>query len=337
MSSMQHCAAHLATSAFDGDAIAQYMRTDFITLPEHLSVYEARELFVSQLTSDDIPGQVFVVTGKKLRGSLSIKKLLQESDTAQSIRYLMDSCLFRVKPDDERQEVVAELSERGLDLVPVVEKGELVGCLMEKEIAHLLEDDVTEDVHRQGATLPLDKPYLEISPWTLWKKRSVWLLLLFVAEAYTSSVIQHFEEALESAIALAFFIPLLIGTGGNSGTQITSTLVRSMALGEVRLRDMGRVIRKEMTTSLLIAITLGLAGCLRAWMMGIGMEITLIVSLTLVCITLWSAVVSSVIPLTLKRVGIDPAVVSAPFIATLIDGTGLIIYFKIAQHFLGLS
>ena len=337
MSSMQHCAAHLATSAFDGDAIAQYMRTDFITLPEHLSVYEARELFVSQLTSDDIPGQVFVVAGKKLRGSLSIKKLLQESDTAQSIRYLMDSCLFRVKPDDERQEVVAELSERGLDLVPVVEKGELVGCLMEKEIAHLLEDDVTEDVHRQGATLPLDKPYLEISPWTLWKKRSVWLLLLFVAEAYTSSVIQHFEEALESAIALAFFIPLLIGTGGNSGTQITSTLVRSMALGEVRLRDMGRVIRKEMTTSLLIAITLGLAGCLRAWMMGIGMEITLIVSLTLVCITLWSAVVSSVIPLTLKRVGIDPAVVSAPFIATLIDGTGLMIYFKIAQHFLGLS
>lgn len=337
MSSMQHCAAHLATSAFDGDAIAQYMRTDFITLPEHLSVYEARELFVSQLTSDDIPGQVFVVAGKKLRGSLSIKKLLQESDTAQSIRYLMDSCLFRVKPDDERQEVVAELSERGLDLVPVVEKGELVGCLMEKEIAHLLEDDVTEDVHRQGATLPLDKPYLEISPWTLWKKRSVWLLLLFVAEAYTSSVIQHFEEALESAIALAFFIPLLIGTGGNSGTQITSTLVRSMALGEVRLRDMGRVIRKEMTTSLLIAITLGLAGCLRAWMMGIGMEITLIVSLTLVCITLWSAVVSSLIPLTLKRVGIDPAVVSAPFIATLIDGTGLIIYFKIAQHFLGLS
>ncbi len=274
MSSIQLCAAHHATSAFDGDAIAQYMRTDFITLPEHLSVHEARELFVSQLASDEIPGQVFVVAGKKLRGSLSIKKLLQESDAAQSIRYLMDSCLFRVRPDDPRPQVVAELAERGLDLVPVVEKGELVGCLMEKEIAHLLEDDVTEDAQRQGATLPLEKPYLETSPWALWKKRSVWLLLLFVAEAYTSSVLQHFEEALESAIALAFFIPLLIGTGGNSGTQITSTLVRSMALGEVRLRDMGRVIRKEVSTSLLIAITLGLAGCLRAWMMGIGMEIT---------------------------------------------------------------
>lgn len=337
MSTIQHCTAHLPATNFDGDAIAQYMRTDFITLPEHLSVSEARELFISRLTSDEIPGQVFVMAGKKLRGSLSIKKLLQENETAQPIRYLMDSCLFRVRPDDERQQVVAELTERGLDLVPVVDKGELVGCLMEKEIAHLLEDDVTEDVHRQGATLPLDQPYLEISPWTLWKKRAVWLLLLFVAEAYTSSVLQHFGEALESAIALAFFIPLLIGTGGNSGTQITSTLVRAMALGEVRLRDMGRVIRKEVTTSLLIAITLGLAGCIRAWMMGIGMEITMIVSLTLVCITLWSAVVSSVIPMVLKRVGIDPAVVSAPFIATLIDGTGLIIYFKIAQHFLGLN
>ena len=337
MSSMPLCAAHHPMPDFNGDAIAQYMRTDFITLPDHLSVNGAREYFVSQLTTDDIPGQVLVVAGKALRGVLSIKRLLQEKDTSLNINHLTDSCLFHVKPDDERAQVVAELAEREVDLVAVVERGELVGCLMEKEIAHLQEDDVTEDVQLQGATLPLEKPYLEISPWTLWKKRSVWLLLLFVAEAYTSSVLQHFEEALESAIALAFFIPLLIGTGGNSGTQITSTLVRSMALGEVRLRDMGRVIRKEVSTSLLIALTLGLAGCLRAWMMGIGMEITLIVSLTLVCITLWSAVVSSVIPMVLKRIGIDPAVVSAPFIATLIDGTGLIIYFKIAQHFLGLN
>ncbi|EMB4339874.1 magnesium transporter [Citrobacter freundii] len=337
MSSMPLCAAHHPMPDFNGDAIAQYMRTDFITLPDHLSVSGAREYFVSQLTTDDIPGQVFVVAGKALRGVLSIKRLLQEKDTSLNINHLTDSCLFHVKPDDERAQVVAELAEREVDLVAVVERGELVGCLMEKEIAHLQEDDVTEDVQLQGATLPLEKPYLEISPWTLWKKRSVWLLLLFVAEAYTSSVLQHFEEALESAIALAFFIPLLIGTGGNSGTQITSTLVRSMALGEVRLRDMGRVIRKEVSTSLLIALTLGLAGCLRAWMMGIGMEITLIVSLTLICITLWSAVVSSVIPMVLKRIGIDPAVVSAPFIATLIDGTGLIIYFKIAQHFLGLN
>jgi magnesium transporter len=330
-------AANTPTAVFDGDTINHYMSQNVIALADHYCVHEARESFLKQLQNDDIPGHVFVVAGNKLRGILSVRKLLQESDEGQPICSLMDSCVFHVKPDDERQQVAARLADRQLSVVPVLENGVLVGGLMEKEIDHLLADDVTEDVQRQGATLPLEQPYLDTSPVALWKKRSVWLLLLFVAEAYTSSVIQHFEEALESAIALAFFIPLLIGTGGNSGTQITSTLVRAMALGEVRLRDMGRVIRKEVTTSLLIAITLGAAGCFRAWMMGIGPEITIIVSLTLVCITLWSAVVSSVIPMVLKRVGIDPAVVSAPFIATLIDGTGLIIYFKIAQTFLGLN
>ncbi|MCS2151699.1 magnesium transporter [Scandinavium goeteborgense] len=335
--SQQLLTAVAPATAFDGDTLSHYMSEKFIALADHFCVHEARESFLSQLQNDDIPGHVFVVAGNKLRGILSVRKLLQEADTGQPICALMDSCTFHVKPDDERQQVAAQLADRQLSVVPVIDKGILVGGLMEKEIDRLLADDVTEDVQRQGATLPLEQPYLETSPLALWKKRSVWLLLLFVAEAYTSSVIQHFEEALESAIALAFFIPLLIGTGGNSGTQITSTLVRAMALGEVRLRDMGRVIRKEVTTSLLIAITLGAAGCFRAWMMGIGPEITIIVSLTLVCITLWSAVVSSVIPMVLKRVGIDPAVVSAPFIATLIDGTGLIIYFKIAQTFLGLG
>ncbi|MBW2959590.1 MULTISPECIES: magnesium transporter [Hafnia] len=330
-------AIHNHNIEYDDDAIAQYMRTDVITLEHILCVQEAREIFLSRLKDDDIPAQVFVVNGDKFCGVLSIKKLLQESDPMQTIRALMDVNFYHVSPKDERQDVILLLSKEELDIVPVIDNGKLVGCLTEKEIAHLLEDDVTEDAQRQGASLPLEKPYLETSPITLWKKRSVWLLLLFVAEAYTSSVIQHFEDALESAIALAFFIPLLIGTGGNSGTQITSTLVRSMALGEVHLRDLGKVIRKEVTTSLMIALTLGLAGCLRAWMMGIGPEITLIVSLTLVCITLWSAVVSSVIPMVLKRVGIDPAVVSAPFIATFIDGTGLIIYFKIAQYSLGLN
>lgn len=134
MSSMPLCAAHHPMPDFNGDAIAQYMRTDFITLPDHLSVNGAREYFVSQLTTDDIPGQVFVVAGKALRGVLSIKRLLQEKDTSLSINHLTDSCLFHVKPDDERAQVVAELAERELDLVAVVEKGELVGCLMEKRL-----------------------------------------------------------------------------------------------------------------------------------------------------------------------------------------------------------
>jgi len=326
-------AIHNQNLAFNDSAIAQYMNTDFIVIDISLCVALAREQFFEKLKDDDIPSHIFIEDNGRLAGLIAVRKLLQATDTVQPVKGLMISDFIQLKPEDER----ADVAHAGADVVPVVTHGKLVGCLTEREIAHLLEDDVTEDAQLQGATLPLEKPYLETSAFSLWKKRSVWLLLLFVAEAYTSSVIQHFEEALESAIALAFFIPLLIGTGGNSGTQITSTLVRAMALGEVHLRDVGRVLRKEMSTSLMIAATLGLAGCVRAWMMGIGMEITLIVSLTLVCITLWSAIVSSVIPMVLKRCGIDPAVVSAPFIATLIDGTGLIIYFKIAQYTLGLE
>ncbi|STW47305.1 magnesium transporter [Klebsiella pneumoniae] len=233
--------------------------------------------------------------------------------------------------------MIAELSERGLDLVPVVDRGELVGCLMEKEIAHLLEDDVTEDAQLQGATLPLEKPYLEISPWTLWKKRSVWLLLLFVAEAYTSSVLQHFGRSpgighraglLYSAAhrhrrqqrnADHLDAGALDGAGGSATARYGAG-------------DPQRGI--DLVSDCPDPGSGGLSARLDD---GIGMEITLIVSLTLVCITLWSAIVSSVIPMVLKRIGIDPAVVSAPFIATLIDGTGLIIYFKIAQYFLGLN
>ena len=328
---------HNANPAFNDSAIAQYMNTDFIVLDAALCVALAREQFFDKLKNDDIPAHIFIDDNGRLAGMLSVRRLLQEVDTLQPVKSLMTSPFLQVSPDDERADVAARLAHSEADIVPVVTNGQLVGCLTEREIAHLLEDDVTEDAQRQGATLPLEKPYLETSPVSLWKKRAVWLLLLFVAEAYTSTVLQHFEEALEAAIALAFFIPLLIGTGGNSGTQITSTLVRAMALGEVGLKDVGRVLKKEMTTSLMIAVTMGLAGCFRAWMMGIGLEITLIVSLTLVCITLWSAIVSSVIPMVLKRCGIDPAVVSAPFIATLIDGTGLIIYFKIAQYTLGLE
>jgi magnesium transporter len=215
----------------------------------------------------------------------------------------------------------------------------MLGIVTVDDVIDVLVSEGTEDVLRfagiEGGT-ELDQPYFSVSLLRVVRRRVGWLLLLFLAETFTGSVLRLFESELARVVALSFFIPLLIGTGGNSGTQITSTLVRAMALGEVSLRNLGAVIRKEVTTSLLIAVTIGLAAWVRAWIMGVGMEVTLVVSLSLVAITVWSAIVSSIIPMLLKRLGIDPAVVSAPFIATFIDGTGLIIYFKIAQHVLGI-
>src|SRR5699024_7583526 len=125
--------------------------------------------------------------------------------------------------------------------------------------------EFTEDAERQGGSNPLATPYLRASPLLLWRKRIIWLLALFIAEAYTGTVLRHFEEELDAVVALSFFIPLLIGTGGNTGTQITTTLVRAMSLGDVRLRDMGRVIIKELSAGSFIAVTMAIAAIIRAW------------------------------------------------------------------------
>jgi magnesium transporter len=165
----------------------------------------------------------------------------------------------------------------------------------------------------------------------LWRKRIIWLLVLFVAEAYTGTVLRAFEDEMEAVVALAFFIPLLIGTGGNTGTQITTTLVRAMGTGQVRFRDLPAVVAKEMSTGALIAVAMAIAAMIRAFTLGVGPQIALTVTLTVAAIVVWSALVSSILPLVLKQIRIDPAVVSAPMIATIVDGTGLMIYFVVAH------
>ncbi|PTU66097.1 magnesium transporter [Chromobacterium sp. Panama] len=314
------------------ETVASYMSDSLITLSRDMKVSEAREHMLKQLRDEDIPAQIFVIDGSRfLHGQLSVKRLLTETDLTLPVSALMGPTAFVVEPNQQRRDIVPELIDKGVDLAPVVSGGKLLGALYEKEIAALIRDEGTDDAQRQGASLPLETSYLESSPWSLWKKRLPWLLLLFFAEAYTSTILQVFEEQLEAAIALAFFIPLLIGTGGNSGTQITSTLVRAMAMGEVSLRNVGTVLRKEVTTSFMIALAIGVVAWIRAWMLGVGDEVALVVCLTLIAITIWSAIVSSIIPMLLKKMRIDPAVVSAPFIATFIDGTGLVIYFNIAM------
>ena len=209
--------------------------------------------------------------------------------------------------------------------------GRLLGILTEDHALDIIADETTEDAEKQGGSTPLEVPYLQASPWLLWRKRIVWLLVLFAAEAYTGTVLRAFEDEMEAVVALAFFIPLLIGTGGNTGTQITTTLVRAMGMGQVRLRDLPAVVAKEMSTGFLIAIAMALAALIRAWSLGVGPQITLTVCLTVAAIVMWSAFVSSILPLVLKKVRVDPAVVSAPMIATIVDGTGLMIYFMVAH------
>ncbi|WP_304118720.1 magnesium transporter [Mycolicibacterium bacteremicum] len=318
------------------DSVAAHMVPEALTVRPEMTVGDAVAAIrtdAATLRSDSRTGAYVYVTDadNRLLGVVAFRDLVL-SDSGDSVSALTDRDVLSVSPLTDAEAAAQALMDYNLVAVPVVDDdNRLLGILTENTAGDITSEEVTEDAERQGGSEPLDVPYLRASPWLLWRKRIGWLLLLFIAEAYTGTVLRHFEEEMEAVVALAFFIPLLIGTGGNTGTQITTTLVRAMATGQVRLRDVPAVLAKEMSTGMMIAATMALAALIRAWTLGVGPEITLTVTLTVAAIVLWSSFVASILPPVLKKCRVDPAVVSAPMIATIVDGTGLIIYFMIAH------
>lgn len=320
--------------AWPSESVGANMRHEYLAINEGETVESAKQRIHDAWDQAQLFQQLYVVNGEQLLlGSVSLKSLLI-ADPLRPVSELMDREAVRIDARADRELAARLLIDRDIPALPVEDRGRLVGIFHLDDAADILELESTEDAELQGGSSPLDTSYLQATPWQLWRKRVGWLLILFVAEAYTGTVLRAFEEQLESAIALAFFIPLLIGTGGNSGTQITTTIVRAMAVGEVSLKNLGTVLKKELSTGLLISGAIALAAWVRAWSLGVGPEIGMVVTLTIIAIVLWSATVASVIPMVLRRFRIDPAVVSAPFISTLVDGTGLIIYFEIAKQML---
>ncbi len=274
---------------------------------------------------------VYVVTPEEqLRGVLSLRSLVL-SPAGTPVAQLMSTDVVAVSPMTDQEEAARLLTEHDLVAVPVVDDGRLLGIITADDVADIIEEETTEDFSRLGGSQPLEVPYLQASPVQLWRKRILWLLALFVAEAYTGTVLRYFEADLEAVVALAFFVPLLIGTGGNVGSQITTTLVRAMAVGGVRLADVFAVVRKETATGGLLAAVLAAVTFLRALLLDVGYDVAIVVTVAIAAIVVWASLVGAVLPLVLRRLRVDPAVVSAPFITTLVDGTGLLICFGIAR------
>lgn len=320
------------------ECVGAHMSLEVITVgpttPAGQAVDDIRQRALS--TRRSAVGSHVYVTGadRELRGSIPFRNLVLAAADREAAD-VMYADIVTVTPLTDAEEAARKLLDHRADELPVVDsENRLLGVLTEDEATDILADEATEDAEKQGGSEPLEVPYLEASPFRLWRKRIVWLLVLFVAEAYTGTVLRAFEDEMEAVVALAFFIPLLIGTGGNTGTQITTTLVRAMGTGQVRFRDLPRVVAKELSTASLIALAMAGAGLIRAFTLGVGPEVMLTVSLTLAAIVLWAALIASVLPLVLKKVRVDPAVVSAPMIATIVDGTGLMIYFLIAHAML---
>jgi magnesium transporter len=252
---------------------------------------------------------------------------------------LLQTNVVAVRPETDREEMARTMSRYDFSALPVVaDDGVMLGVVTLDDVFDVLFEESGEDLLRMGGmdAPGLNQPYFSIPIHRVVRKRLGWLLLLFVAGTFTGTVLRIFENQLHSMVALSFFIPLLIGTGGNTGAQTVSTLIRGLALGEIRFRDTPRVLTRELMTGLVLGLLLGSVGFIRALMWHSTAELSLVVGLTILCICVWANTVAALIPLLAHRFRVDPAVMSAPLITTVVDATGLAIYMLIAIPILGL-
>ncbi len=272
----------------------------------------------------------------RLTGVVPLRRLVTAYPDI-TLSELIDPQVVFVSVDTDQEEVARLVAHYDLAAIPVVDRqGRLAGIITHDDVVDILEDEVTEDIQRLGGAQPLERDYLASRIITVVRKRIGWLLMLFITETLTGSVIRLFADELERVVALSFFIPLLIGTGGNAGSQTTSTIIRALAVGDVALRDALRVWWHETRVGFVLGLGMALAAFLRAHSWGTGNALALTVALTIFAIVLWANNIGSLLPLLAVRVGIDPAIVSGPLMSTVVDATGLFIYFWIARLVLNL-
>src|SRR3954468_21574934 len=323
--------------AFPSDSAGGVMTPAFVAVDPSLRADQAIAALRRVAEEAETMYYAYVVdNAERLLGVLSLRNLvLARPETP--VRDLMIHDPIRIRADAEAEAAARLLTDQHLLALPVVDaENRLLGIITQDDVTDILEEEATEDIERLGGSQPLEVPYLRASIPLLVRRRVLWLLLLFAAEAYTGTVLRAFDNEIAKVVALSYFIPLLIGTGGNIGSLTTTTLVRAMGLGEVQLRDVGRVLAKEVVVGLILGAIMAVVAFGRAELLGTGAQVAQVVALTITAICIWSATVAAVLPLLLRRLRIDPAVVSAPLITTLVDGTGLIIYFEVAKLLLRL-
>lgn len=311
------------------------MTTEFVRLDPAMSVGDAlKHIRAVAREKESIYACYIMDPGTAhLLGAVSLRDLVMaELDTP--VTQVTQRKPITVNAQDDQEAVAKKIAKYDLLAVPVLEDdGSVVGFVTVDDVIDVLIEEQTEDILRMAGVEPgaLDKPYFDNPILLVVRKRIGWLMLLFVASTLTGTVMQHYEGELAAVVALSFFIPLLIGTGGNAGAQTVSTVIRSVALGEIGMKNVRRVLVREMTTGIVIGLLDGVVAFGRAALWGVSIPLALTVSITVLAICTWSTTVGSLIPLVADRFGVDPAVLSAPMITTLVDATGLIIYFSIAK------
>ena len=272
---------------------------------------------------------------RHLEGTISLKDLvLLDVDT--KISEVMQVEPIFVKTHDHQEYIADVFKNYDLIAAPVVDNEQrLVGIITIDDIVDVMEKEATEDFHRMAAIEPFDDSYLDTSVLVLAKKRIGWLLVLMISATLTGLILSKYELALESVVALTFFIPMLMDTGGNAGSQASTLVIRSITLGEVKFKDIFRVIKKELGVSLIVGLALCVVNFLRIWLVqGYDLAIALTVTTTLFFTVLMSKVIGGILPILADKVKLDPAIMASPLITTIVDTFSLLIYFSVARVFL---
>ncbi len=315
------------------------LNDQFVALHESHTAAEAMERLRRIVHDSAIIVYLYVLDdADRLIGTVSLRRLLVEPPERR-IADLMRPAPITVHPESDQEEVARVVARYDLAAVPVVtEEGRMLGVVTVDDVIDILVEEGTEDVLKFGAVAQgqADETYFTVPVTTSVQRRIVWLLFLFVAGSITANVLEVFEAELQQVVALAFFIPLLIGTGGNTGAQTVSTLIRAMALNEVRLRDVWRVLGRELLVGFILGLLLGVIAFGRAFLEVSLPNLALTVALSVLAICVWANVIGALVPIMARRLGVDPALVSAPLITTLVDASGLTIYLLIAKILLGL-
>jgi magnesium transporter len=334
------------------------MTTEFVSVAESLTVEEALRAVRAMARTGRKEAMYTVYTtdaAGRLRGVLSLRELLAAPEGGR-LSELAWTEVVSVGPHMPQEEVSNITSNYDLVALPVVdEERRLLGVVTVDDVIDVIQEEQTEDAQKFGGMEALDEPYMTIGIFDMLKKRGGWLAVLFVGELFTASAIHHYEGALDKLLILSTFIPLIIASGGNSGSQATSLIIRAMALGEVTLRDWWRVAKRELPTGFSLGLLLGALGFVRItvwqamangqWRVGgltlghdyegLATPIALTVATALVGVVTFGSLVGSMLPFAMRRLGFDPASASAPFVATLVDVSGIVIYFTAATVFLG--
>jgi magnesium transporter len=311
------------------------MTTEFVRLDSKWTVAEALKHIRAVAREKESIYACYVLAEKTnaLLGAVSLRDLVM-AELAAPVTEVMRRKPVTVNALDDQELVAKKIAKYNLLAVPVLETdGSVVGFVTVDDVIDVLVEEQTEDILRMAGVEPgaLDKPYFDNPISRVVRKRIGWLLLLFVAGTMTSAVLHRFEDELATVVALSFFIPLLIGTGGNAGAQTVMTVIRSLALGEIGIRHAWRVVVREASTGMIVGLLVAPIAFGQALLWSVPIALALTVAVTMLAICLWSTTVGALVPIVAERFGVDPAVLSAPLITTLVDATGLVIYFTIAK------